>query len=166
MVVLGRIVAPYGVAGWVHIHPFGDDPDAWRSMAQWWLARDAEGTEWQPYRLLGFKAHGDSWVARFEEVADRAGAEALKGMYLAAPREALPQPAENEYYWADLIGLAVINEADESLGTVESLIETGANHVLVVRDGEQQRLLPYVDQVVKEVSLAERRIKVDWGLDW
>ena len=50
MVVLGRIVAPYGVRGWVKVHPLGDDPEAWCNMPQWWLGADADGSSWQPYR--------------------------------------------------------------------------------------------------------------------
>ncbi|HQR03704.1 MAG: ribosome maturation factor RimM [Proteobacteria bacterium] len=166
MIVLGRIVAPYGVAGWVHIHPFGDDPAAWKNMPAWWLAPEAESASWQVRALAGFKAHGDGWVARFDGVNDRSGAEALKGFYLGAPREALPEAGNGEYYWADLVGLAMVNLEGEALGTVVSLIETGANDVLVVQEGETERLLPFVDAVVKEVDVPGGTIRVDWARDW
>ncbi|CAB1369690.1 ribosome maturation factor RimM [Denitratisoma oestradiolicum] len=166
MIVLGRIVAPFGVQGWVHLHPFGDDPASWRRMSRWWLGSDPEGDDWRPLDLLGLKPHGDGWVAGFYGIADRVGAESLKGLYLGAPREDLPRPDEGEYYWADLIGLAVVNEQGETLGRVDSLIETGANDVLVVMDGEQKRLLPFIDQVVKSVDAAAGCIHVDWGSDW
>ena len=55
---------------------------------------------------------------------------------------------------------------DQPLGRVESLIETGANQVLVAKDGERERLLPFVAQVVRAVDLPGRRIQVDWGSDW
>jgi 16S rRNA processing protein RimM len=64
------------------------------------------------------------------------------------------------------IGLAVLNVQDQALGQVESLIETGANQVLVVKDGERERLLPFIAHVVKEVDLSARQIRVDWGSDW
>ena len=47
MIVLGRIVAPYGVLGWVKVHPLGDDPDAWRNLREWWLGADGEGEDWE-----------------------------------------------------------------------------------------------------------------------
>ncbi len=166
IVVLGRIVGPYGVQGWVRVHPFGDDPLDWRTMPHWWLAPSETGA-WQEYALKSFKAHGDGLVAAFAEVEDRNGAEALKGWWIGAPREALPAPAEDEFYWADLVGMAVFNTAGESLGTVEGLIETGANDVLRVVDAEgQERLLPFVDAVVKQVDASSRQIQVEWGLDW
>jgi 16S rRNA processing protein RimM len=168
LIVLGRIVAPFGVQGWVKVHPFGDDPDAWRKMPRWWLGSDPEGTAWQAYELTSLRQHGKGLVAKLAGVDDRAGAEGIDGRYIAAPREALPETGEQEYYWADLIGLDVVNEQGERLGKVATLIETGANDVLVVRDGEgtqmRERLLPFVGEVVKEVT--SDHVSVAWGKDW
>lgn len=168
MIVLGRIVAPFGVQGWVKIHPFGDDPLSWRRMPQWWLAADenASADAWRPLTLRACRAHGKALVAAFAEAGDRNAAEALQGMYVGAPREALPAPAEDEYYWHDLIGLAVYNERDEALGTVSGLLSTGAHDVLQVREGDDERLIPFVAAYVLEVDLAARRVKVAWERDW
>jgi 16S rRNA processing protein RimM len=170
MIVLGRIVAPYGLHGWVKVHPFGDGSDAWPSMGRWWLAKDFEKAEWREIKLIGAKTHGGGLVARLEGVDDRTAAENLEGFYIAAPREALPKTADGEYYWADLVGLKVENELGAPLGEVVKLLETGANAVLVVSEGKgdmkRERLLPFVAQVVKEVDLAGGRVRVDWGDDW
>lgn len=170
MVVLGRIVVPYGIAGWVKIHPFGDDPESWRKMPRWWLAKVPESADWSPVALSGLRFHGKSLVAKFAGVDDRTAAEKLDGCYVGAPREDLPANAAGEFYWDELIGLAVVNEQDESLGTVASLIEAGANQVLVVQEGEgkqmRERLLPFVANVVKEVEVAAGRIRVAWQRDW
>jgi 16S rRNA processing protein RimM len=65
-----------------------------------------------------------------------------------------------------LIGLAVVNMQDQQLGQVKSLIETGANQVLVVVDGERERLLPFVEHVVKVVDVPGGTIRADWDSDW
>ena len=172
MIVLGRIVAPFGIQGGVKIHPFGDDPVSWRKLPHWWLSRDdnAPDAQWKQYTLTACRPHGKGLVAALAEVPDRNAAEAIDGFFIAAPREALPQPAENEYYWGDLVGLAVINEADEALGTVRSLLSTGAHDVLQVQDGEGkgavERLIPFVAAYVLDVDLAARRIRVSWQKDW
>jgi 16S rRNA processing protein RimM len=168
MIVLGRIVAPFGVKGWVKVHPFGDDPLSWGEMAQWWLADSAEAPEgtWEAVRLAGFKEHGAGLVAAFEGFADRNAAEALQGRYIAAPREALPSTGEDEYYWGDLVGLAIVNQGGEALGTVEALMSTGAHDVLQIRDGDDERLIPFVAAYVLDVDLAARTIRVDWQKDW
>jgi len=168
MIVLGRIVAPFGVNGWLRVHAFGDDPEAWRKMPQWWLSADvdAPAESWKAHGLEAVKLHGDGVVAKLAGIDDRDASEALGSCYFGAPREALPPPAQDEYYWADLIGLTVVNMQDRSLGRVKSLIETGANQVLVVVDGEHERLLPYVEHVVKTVDVAGGMIRVDWDGDW
>jgi len=167
MIVLGRIVAPFGVGGWVRIHPFGDDPLAWKAMPQWWLAADPEGRDWVAYTLKGCKEHGKGdLIASFAEVPDRNAAEAVDGYYIAAPREALPEPDKDEYYWADLVGLEVRNAAGVVLGTVSNLLSTGAHDVLQVQDGETERLIPFVATYVTAVDTLARCITVDWEPDW
>lgn len=168
MIVLGRIVAPFGVQGWLRVHPFGDDPAAWRKMPQWWLAADAEApaASWKAHQLEAVKLHGDGVVAKLAGIDSRDASEALGNCFIGAPREALPAPAQDEYYWADLIGLEVVNMQEQPLGRVKSLIETGANQVLVVAEAERERLLPFVGQVVKQVDVAGGLIRVDWDSDW
>lgn len=166
MIVLGRIVAPYGVQGWLRVKPFGDDPDAWRGMPQWWLGSQAEDGHWQAFGLEQLKPHGAGWVAKLAGIDDRSAAEGLQGWFVAAPRSVLPKTGSGEFYWADLIGLDVINERGESLGKVDTLLETGANDVLVVRENDTKRLLPFVAQVVREVDLAGGRVRVAWERDW
>lgn len=168
MIVLGRIVAPFGIKGWLKIHPFGDDPLSWGEMSQWWIAKnaDAPDAEWKPIGLREIKEHGAGVVAVLEGVTDRNAAEALQGMYFAAPREAMPNTETDEYYWGDLVGLTVQNQAGETLGTVESLLSTGAHDVLQIKDGDEERLIPFVANFVLEVDLPTRTIRVDWQKDW
>lgn len=165
MVVLGKIVDAYGIQGWVRIHAFGDDPLEWKRMPIWWLG--PENGPWQPIKLKQCRFQGEHLVAHFLEIPDRTAAEEARGLFIAVPRTALPPAGEDAYYWADLIGLAVVNQHGESLGKVDSLIETGANDVLqVVAEDGASRLLPFVDAVVLKVDLKAGQVLVDWELDW
>ena len=168
MIVLGRITAPFGIQGWVKVQAYGDEPVAWCAMPRWWLARDSalEDAQWRPVEVQKASVHGKGLVAKFQDIDDRDGAAALNGCLIGAPRRDLPANAEDEYYWADLIGLRVVNQAGESLGKVASLLESGANPVLCVSDGECERLLPFVAQVVNKVDVAHGLICVTWGTDW
>ena len=168
MIVLGRIVAPFGVRGWLRIHHFGDDPEAWRKMPQWWLAPDAGAPDpsWKAHGLEAVKLQGDGVVAKLAGIDDRDASESLGNCFVGAPREALPALAKGEYYWSDLIGLAVVNLQNLALGRVKSLIDTAAHPVLVVHNGERERLLPFVGHVVRMVDVAEALIRVDWDSDW
>lgn len=168
IIVLGRLLEPYGVRGWIRLQPFGDDPLSWKTLPVWQLGK--EGGPWQGYELLGLKSHGDGFIVAFAGVSERTAAESLRGMLLGAPRADLPAVAEDEFYWGDLLGLTVVNRAGEILGKVAGLIETGANDVLRVVDdtGEEalERLLPFVAAVVGRVDVAAGTIEVDWERDW
>lgn len=161
---MGRIVAPYGLKGWVRIEPYSAHPDSLSAYPSWWVGRNGD---WRELKVAqSVLQHGASLVARFEGCAERDAALALKGSEVALEREALPQNANNEFYWADLVGLKVVNVQDEELGVVAGLFENGAHPVMRVVDGETERLLPFVEQVVRQVELAQGRIRVEWELDW
>jgi 16S rRNA processing protein RimM len=104
-------------------------------------------------------------VAKLAGCDEREAAAAIRGQHVAVPRSQLPQSQPGEYYWADLLGLAVRNLQNQALGRVERLLETGANQVLVVR-GDRERLIPVVAAFVVTVDLAQGEIVVDWERDF
>jgi 16S rRNA processing protein RimM len=167
MVVMGRIVAPYGVLGWLKVIPDTELLDGLLDYPRWWIGK---GEIWQEREIESAKIHNDVLVVKLKGVDDRDAAFACRGQQIAVPREALPEPEENEYYWSDLIGLSVKNQQNVNLGIVTNLLETGANDVLVVKagkeDGNVERLLPFIDQVIVEVDIPGKTILVDWLAEW
>ncbi|MCS6786340.1 MAG: ribosome maturation factor RimM [Thiobacillaceae bacterium] len=159
---MGRIAAPYGVRGWVKVQPFTEWLDSLLDYPVWRLGRDGV---WQTYTVLEGRPHGRHLAVHFEGVDDRDAAERLRGREVAVLRAELPQPEEGEYYWDDLIGLAVLNTAGVELGRVVGLLETGAHDVLRVV-AERERLIPFTAPIVLEVDLAAGVIRVDWELDY
>jgi 16S rRNA processing protein RimM len=159
---MGRISAPFGVRGWLKVHAFTDTMDGLLDYPVWWLERNGA---WHKHRVLDGSVHGKLLIAQLEGVADRSAAEALNGTDIAVSRSELPPAGENEFYWNELIGLKVVNAAGVELGKVDSLLQTGANDVLVVQ-GERERLIPFVKQVVLDVDKAVAVIRVDWGADY
>ena len=112
------------------------------------------------------RQHGKGVVARLADCIDRDQAQALTGREIGIARDELPAAQPGEYYWHDLQGLSVVTLAGEPLGTVDHLLETGANDVLVV-EGERERLIPFVmDQVIVRVDLDKGEIQVDWDKDF
>ena len=162
MIVMGRVSAPFGVKGWVKVQPFTEQTDSLFRYSQWWLC---EAGEWHSRTIEEKAVHGTSLLVRFAGIADRDRAATLKGQEVAIARGQLPTLGEGEYYWTDLVGLEVENMKGQSLGCVKRLFESGANPVLVVA-GEQERLLPFVDAVVKRVDLESGKLLVDWELDY
>lgn len=163
---MGRIVAPYGIKGWIKIQPFTQQQHGLVDYPQWQVGQDGE---WQSRTVEVAKVHGATVVAKLEGVADREQAEALQGLQIAVSRDDFPAPAKNEFYWADLVGLKVVNAAGVALGSVSRVFETGANDVLVVEDrgaNERERLLPFIAPVIRQVDIAGGTIIVDWDADY
>ncbi|MFN7085926.1 MAG: ribosome maturation factor RimM [Burkholderiales bacterium] len=162
LVVMGRIAAPFGVKGWVKVEPFTAAPESLPLYSTWWLGRDGE---WQEYRIERAQAQGRAVVAKLAGCEDREAAMVFRGRQVAVPRQALPPTKANEFYWADLIGLRVVNEKAQDFGEVVRILETGANEVLVVR-GDSERLIPFIADVIREVDLAAGVMRVEWGADY
>lgn len=159
---MGRITAPFGIKGWLKLRPFTAAPENLLAHTQWWIGDEAH---WQECRVEQAKVQSGSVVAKLAGCEDRDAAMVYRGLEVAVARAVLPQPSENEFYWADLIGLTVVNVDGVDFGAVSEVFETGANDVLVVQ-GERERLIPFTEQVVKQVDMAMRVIRVDWGVDY
>ncbi len=180
---VGRIVDAWGLKGWIKVQPFAADPQALFSSRRWFIlpsekvgpARPAAGTIPSLLKITQAKDHGDVVVALAQEVPDRTAAEAMRGARVFIGRASFPTVGPDEFYWIDLLGLNVVNRQGEALGTVAGLIDTGPHSVLRVAPDavptgvsaqEAERLIPFVGAYVDAVSLEQRLITVDWGLDY
>ena len=155
---MGRVAGSYGVRGWIKVVPGVGVLEALPGVGEWWLGEQA-------YRVTAAKVHGATVVAKLEGIETREQALALKGTTVSVEREALPEAEEGHYYLADLVGLEVVNEQGERLGTVKQWISNGAQDVMEVA-GERTHLIPWVAAIVKQVDLDARRVVVQWGVDW
>jgi 16S rRNA processing protein RimM len=155
---MGRIVAPFGVKGWIKIEPWTAAAKNLLTYPKWWIG---DGDGWQERTVDEARTQGRTVVARLEGLDDREAAAGLRGRQVAVPREQLPKAQPNEYYWSDLIGLKVVNEAGRDLGQVVRILETGANDVLVVQ-GERERLIPFIADVIAAVELQDGLMRVNW----
>ena len=171
LVAVGYITGAYGIQGWVRVKPHSADADALLSARTWWLDKP----ELHDVEMMQSKYHSGDVVARLMGVAGRDAAEALKGTVVQIARSHFPALSDDEFYWVDLIGLAVENLQGETLGVVSDLMDNGAHPILRIAlpapaepdsKAATEILIPYVDQFVKSVTLAEKKIVVDWGLDY
>jgi 16S rRNA processing protein RimM len=163
-VILGQVVGVFGVKGWVKIRSDTDPRANILEYSPWYLKQNGA---WVGHRVLASQQQNKGLIVQFEGINDRDIAAQLMGCEIAVPRTQLPTPAKGEYYWTDLIGLRVRNQQGEDLGEVTGLLETGANDVLVVRDGELEHLIPYVTgYYVLKVDPVAGMIDVDWQRDF
>jgi 16S rRNA processing protein RimM len=183
-VEVGRILGAWGIKGGLKVKPFASDPQALFSSKRWFIEPGDSlrpGAANLPARAAGLlrvvqaREQGDCVVATVQDLDDRNAAEALAGWRVFIPRSSFPTPDSGEFYWVDLIGLAVVNREGVALGTVTGLLETGPHCVLklarpaaeaAAEPGSDERLIPFVDAYVDRVDLAARLITVDWDPDY
>jgi 16S rRNA processing protein RimM len=186
MLVVGKITGCYGVKGWVKIHSFTEPRENFLAFGKWVLLR--RGVP-EPIEFDDGRVQGKGLVAHIAGVDDRTLAEAYSGLEVAVRGDSLPALEEGDYYWSQLQGLQVWcrdasgaggedreQTADKTaervlLGTVDYLIETGANDVLVVKPSadsidDRERLIPYLPgEVVTKVDLDRAEMEVSWFLE-
>ncbi|MEO7056638.1 MAG: ribosome maturation factor RimM [Caldimonas sp.] len=171
---VGRIVEAWGLKGWIRVQPYAEPADALLGSKRWYL-KPAETLARQvvplPATVLNIgevREHGDGLVATSAAIADRTAAEAFRGARIFVPRTSFPATGKDEFYWADLIGLEVVNRDRAVLGKVVGLIDTGSQGVLRILGSESadEILIPFVSAYVDSVDIGARRIIVDWGLDY
>lgn len=159
---MGRIAAPFGVKGWVKIQTFSEDTGTLMDFESWRVGRGEQQTQ---YTVEAIQDHSNTLVAKLVGIDDRDAAYALRGQEISVAKRDLPPPEENEFYWSDLIGLKAVNREGVELGRVDSLLETGAQDVLVIK-GKREHLIPFVAAFVGKVDVAGGTIEVDWGEDY
>ncbi len=165
---MGRVIAAFGIKGWVKVKTFTETPDGLADYPVWWLENIPGKPGWTPLRVEDTVLHDKGFSALLEGCVDRTAAERLHGVNVGLPREQLPV-LDDGIYWIDLIGMDVFNPKGERLGRIESLMETGANDVLVVKQEDAAaaaRLIPFIPQVVRDVDRDARKVTVDWELDY
>jgi len=164
---MGRVLAPYGVRGWLKVRTFTASPTGLLAYGAWWLAKDDRPA--REFRVLEARQHSDTVVAQLEGLSGREEVMPWRGATIAVPRAALPPPGTGEVYLSELVGLTVINRAGAALGTVTGLLETGAHPVLrVAGEGTEgrERLIPLTPVHVDAIDLTLGRVVVDWQLDY
>lgn len=160
---MARIAAPFGIKGWVKLQTFTGEADSLDAYASW-LVRGPKG--WEEFELEDFAVNVKAVVAKFKGFDTRSDAELLSKRDIAIPRDSFEDARDGEHYWIDLIGAVVVNSLGERLGIIDTLMETGANDVLVVKSGTEEILIPFIDQVIVNVDRIAKVVTVNWSRDY
>ncbi len=162
LILVGQVAGAFGVRGEVRVTAFTRTPE---NLLDYSPLLDESGGP--ALTLLSGRPDKGAIVARAKEVATREEAQALRGLRLYIARDRLPEPDEDEFYLADLIGLAVVSPAGEPLGLVKSVHDFGAGDLLEIEPpgGGATWWAPFTKTVVPQVRIAEGVVVVDRPLD-
>jgi 16S rRNA processing protein RimM len=162
-VVVGRFGRAHGIKGFVRVHSFTEPRDNILHYTNWhaYIAK-----QWLPLKILQIEVHNKAILVQVEGYNEREQVGYLNNVDIAVDRSQLPPLKPGEYYWDELIGMQVVNQQGQSLGTVVDMMATGANDVLVV-EGEKRHLVPYLPgRFVIDIDTKQRLITVDWDVDF
>jgi 16S rRNA processing protein RimM len=169
--VAGKLLSAYGIKGWVKVHSYTDPVENIFNFNPWYLISTEGSQKATAVVIDDYRTHGKGLVAHIKNVDDRDAAALLCQRLVTVDMGDFPQLPDGEYYWRQLIGLNVFSRFEESapvlLGKITSMMETGANDVMVVSpcDGsidKRERLLPYVDMYIVKIEIPEGCMWVDW----
>jgi 16S rRNA processing protein RimM len=145
-VAIGKIVKAQGLHGELKVAVYSGDPDNQASFHDIFLGN---GRNLQHYRLLKSRRSSKFAIFQLAEIVDRNGAEALIGQEVFVLKSQLPPLAPDEFYWHEIVGLKVITDQGQDLGTVTSMIATGAHDIMVVTGlGHEEYLIPVVQEII------------------
>lgn len=168
LIKIATLKKPYGIKGWLWVFSDMDNRADIFSLPNWQLKT---ATGFKPLTVREWREQGSGLVASFHEIPDRNIAETMNGATIWVDKSSLPELAEGEYYWSDLVGLTVINTDGDNLGVVKEMFETGAHAIVSVKptadsvDGEP-RLIPWHTEVITHVDLTAKTMTVAWGVDY
>lgn len=157
MILLGRITAAHGIRGEVVVHSYAAEP---ADIAAYGALSDKAGA--RSFALTVVRDTGKGVICRIKGVTDRNGAEALKGTDLYVAREKLPAAAEDEFYHADLIGLAAVSLDGQAIGSIVGVHNFGAGDLIEIQleRTRQTELVPFADAFVPTVDIKAGRAVV------
>lgn len=158
MILLGRIVGAHGIRGEVLVHSFAEVPE---NIGSYGPLSDKAGTRTFKLRVLRMTPKG-AIVARITGIADRNAAEAMKGVELYVSRDKLPEPDEDEFYYADLVGLAAVAPDGAPIGEIVAVQNYGAGDLIEIRipGRKDTELVPFADKFMPEVDIASGKVVV------
>ena len=155
---VGKIINTHGLRGDVKVMPWTDTPDVFEDFETLYIKK---GKEMLPVTVATVKYQKNNLIVKFKEYNDINEVEVLKNSVLYADRADLGELPEGVYYIADLIGMTVKKENGDVVGTVDDVLQTGANDIYSVkRNGMKDLLIPVIDEVVLSVDTDSREITV------
>jgi 16S rRNA processing protein RimM len=156
-VCVAQFGAPHGVRGELRLRSFTQFPE---DVAAYGPLESENGA--QRFEIEALRPAKDHFVARVKGVADRNAAERLTNLLLYVPRDRLPPPDDDEFYYADLVGLEAVTEGGAPLGVVKAVHNFGAGDLLEIapESSGDSMLIPFNDDAVPSIDMAARRMVV------
>lgn len=160
LVLYGKITKRHGLYGEVKVFAFGGRPETLCGMEKVYVEIPDRG-EPRRFSLSRIKIQKNVAIVKLEDIDTHEAADSLKGLHVLVEKDDLHPLGEDEYYWADLIGLQVRTSRGDDIGEVKDLIDSGGHDILVIKSPQREFLVPFVERFVTSVDLDRSMITVE-----
>ncbi len=151
--LLGEVLRPHGVRGELRMRILTDFPERIKKLKTVYVGRSVRDKKLKQFTVGGMRMHKGYGLLTLDEIKDRDDADRLRKLFVMVPIEDAVPLEDGEYYVFELIGLTVLSDEGETLGTLDNVISTGANDVYVVRgEAYGEVLLPDIPEVVLNID--------------
>jgi 16S rRNA processing protein RimM len=158
-VLIGKIVGVHGIRGTIRIQSYAESLEIFKpGTALLVISPEDRKTS---CKISWIKPHSRGALLSFREISNRDQAKALTGSELYVESDRFPKLEDGACYWFELIGLNVYTSEDRYIGRLESIIETGANDVYVVKKNKKEILIPALKSVVRSIEIEQKIMRVE-----
>ncbi len=157
-IAVGRISKSVGIRGEVKVQLLTDQPRRFSKLKSVWIGEREESAE--KLTIESSRIQGFTVVLKFHEIDSRTAADILQGRYVFISAKDVIVPPKGSFFIDDVIGMTVVSEEGEPVGTVKDILQTPANDVWVVQNGTKEVLLPAVKEVIKTVDLKRKEVVI------
>jgi 16S rRNA processing protein RimM len=158
-IVIGRFGKVHGLEGWLRVVSFAEPQENIIDFVPWLINKNGK---WQVVCLENSRLINHGVLVKLKGVNDCEMAREYTNLDINIERNQLPLLPNKQYYWLDLEGLRVLDNFGKELGIVDRLLATGANDVLVIKQGAKELLVPYIKDVIVKVDLENKLVEVDY----
>ena len=165
-VEIAKVGSTYKLDGDLNLYPLANSIENLLRYGAWYIKLPGSSS-WQLLEDESVYKRADGKVyIKLAGIDDINAAKQYVNALIGVPKSVLPQLADDEVYFVDIIGCDVVNQKDESFGRVIDVIETGANEVLICKKDKSESLIPYVKQYILNEDIKNKKIVVDWEYDY
>jgi len=158
LIKVGKITGTHGIKGEVKFYPYSGSCDSIRPLTDVLLISPS-GLK-QTVKIQRVKSGGGKHIIGLVGYDSINLIKSFIGYELSLYRSQLPEPEENEYYWCDLMGLNVVTDSGQPLGSIIDIFETGSNDIYVVNNGNHEYLIPAIEDVISSIDLKSRLLTI------
>ena len=159
LLLIGKVIRPHGLMGQLRIWSYAESQASFSDVVGVFL--EACSGEIHNFEVITVKPHKNFFLMSLRGLTSLEEAEKYRGAGIYISKHDLKATGEHEYFWHELIGLAVYLETGQYIGTLNHILPTGGNDIYVVREGEKEFLIPAIQEVVKEIDLANGRLIIE-----